>query len=165
MTTVSAAIRPFRAEDAPAVVRIVSTVFAEYGAIFDIEGYDSDLAAIGQRYATPRAAFFVLDDGGSVVGCVAATDDGDAGVELHRLYLDPRVRGRGHGRRLVRHIVDWARARRAPRVFLWSDVRFVHAHALYESEGFARAGGRICEDIEKSREHRFELSLDDRPLA
>ena len=33
------------------------------------------------------------------------------------------------------------------------------SHALYESEGFTLAGGRICEDIEKSREHGFALAL------
>lgn len=141
------------------MVRIVACVFAEYRMIFDLAGYDRDLARLEAAYAPPRGAFWVLEEGGQVAGCVGATDEGEAGVELHRLYLDPRFRGRGHGRRLVRHVVEWARARGRERVYLWSDVRFAHAHALYRAEGFLPAGERTCADLEKSREYGFDLGL------
>jgi len=138
-------------------VRIIREVFDEYGFIFDLEGYDSDLADLAGRYPPPHA-FWTLEEAGRVIGCVGARVEGDA-VELHRLYLDPRARGRGMGKRLVHHVVAWARARGARRVFLWSDKRLEHAHAMYEREGFARFGDRICQDPQNSPEWGYELEL------
>lgn len=150
-------LRPFRAADAPEIVRIIREVFDEYGFIFDLDGYDSDLAEIERRYAPPHA-FWTLDDGGKVIGCVGASVEKDE-VELHRLYIDPRARGRGIGAKLARHVVDWSRARGARRVFLWSDKRLLHAHAMYEREGFVKFGDRICQDPQNSPEWGYHLDL------
>ena len=151
-------IRPFRPGDADEVRRIVREVFDEYGFVFEPSGYDRDLTMIDARYAPP-GAFWTLDEDGRVAGCVGASDEGEGTVELHRLYIDPAVRGQGYGRRLARHVVAWARERGARRVVLWSDVRLGHAHALYEAEGFVRRGTRVCEDVQRSREYEFELDL------
>jgi putative acetyltransferase len=152
-------IRPFAQEDQDPVVRIIRTVFQEYGFVFDLYGYDSDLLAIHERYTQRGGAFFVLEEEGRVIGCIGVTDEGSQGAEVHRLYLDPSVRGRSHGRRLLHHAIDWARSREKARVFLWSDVRLEHAHALYRREGFRQADERVCEDLEKSREYGFEKDL------
>jgi N-acetylglutamate synthase-like GNAT family acetyltransferase len=150
-------LRPFRREDAPEIVRIIREVFDEYGFIFDLEGYDSDLVDIAARYPLPHA-FWTLEDAGRVIGCVGASVERDD-VELHRLYIDRRARGRGIGKRLVQHVVAFARARGARRVFLWSDKRLLHAHEMYEREGFVKFGDRICQDPQNSPEWGYDLEL------
>ena len=62
----------------------------------------ADLAR-GERY-------FVLDEGGAPVGCVAYERPQPDLAYLNRLSVLPEYRRRGVGERLVRHIVDLARA-------------------------------------------------------
>ena len=82
-------------------------------------------------------------------------DDGSA--ELHRLYLDTRLRGRGTGRALVEAALDWCRAQKIPRMILWSDTRFDQAHRLYDRMGFRRTGERVLPgDLNQTREYGFE---------
>lgn len=67
-----------------------------------------------------------------------------AADEAHVLNLctAPHVRGRGHGRRLLRALVQQARMRGAQRLFLEVRPSNPHAMALYEAEGFNEIGRR-----------------------
>ena len=62
----------------------------------------ADLAR-GERY-------FILEEGGAPVACVAYESPGPGLAYLNRLSVLPAYRRRGVGARLVRHIVDLARA-------------------------------------------------------
>jgi GNAT superfamily N-acetyltransferase len=82
--------------------------------------------------------------------------DGDT-AELHRLYLDARLRGRGTGRALVEATLDWCRAEKITRLILWSDTRFEQAHRLYTRMGFRQAGARgLPDDLNQTSEYGFE---------
>ncbi|HEX6969198.1 MAG TPA: GNAT family N-acetyltransferase [Micromonosporaceae bacterium] len=80
---------------------------------------------------------------GTVVGFVvlAGLRDGGGSVELRRIVVSHRHRGRGTGRRLFRAAVARAYARHGARE-VWLDVKpdNARAQALYESEGFRRCG-------------------------
>jgi GNAT superfamily N-acetyltransferase len=157
---VSAKLRPFRPEDTAEIQRIIREVFEGYGVTFDLPGFDNDLTKIAEKYRGPDHAFFTLVEGKKVVGCIGGTDQGEEGIEIHRLYIDVKVRGKGYGKLLLEHLLAWARSRGKKRMFLWSDVRFAHAHALYEKHGFRRSlGERVCDDIDKSHEYGFERAL------
>ena len=67
-----------------------------------------------------------------------------AAGEAHILNLCTRVeaQGRGHGRRLLRHVMAKARARGAHRIFLEVRPSNAHAIALYHGEGFNEIGRR-----------------------
>ena len=56
------------------------------------------------------------------------------------VWVDPRARGRGAGRRLVEAVVDAARARRLRRLELGVTDRAAAAEALYVQLGFRRTG-------------------------
>jgi hypothetical protein len=60
---------------------------------------------------------------------------------------------------LVEHAFAWARAHGHRRARLWSDVKFTRAHVMYERLGFVRTGIRDCEDLDRSREHGYEMPL------
>lgn len=149
-------IVPATRADASGVIDLIERVFLEYGWIWDPAVEVPDLLR-WTPYEPPDGAFFVIRDGGRVVGSVGVDRAGDDTAELHRLYLDPAWRGRGLGEALVSTIVGWCRERGVARLVLWSDTRFVHAHRLYLRMGFRRTGERVLpEDVNQTREYRFE---------
>ena len=161
-------VRPFEERDTPRLVEILGRVFSEYGMRFDPAGYDRDVYEVARRYEAPLGVFLSVEDGGEVVGFGGADVQGIETTEIHRLYLDPRARGRGLGKLLVASLEAWARPR-ARVMTLWSDVRFFHAHELYARLGYRLVGQRTLGDPDRSSELGFRRRLadepDDRPLV
>ena len=145
---------PFRDEYANGVIRVVKAVFDEYGFTWETDGYCRDLYDPRRYYITPGGMFWVLLDGGDVVGCVAVKlQVGQS--ELHRMYLLQSHRGRGLGRRLLETCLAYAREHHSASMRAWSDVKLPDAHRLYLKHGFVRDGERICDDPDQSREYGF----------
>ena len=152
-------IVPATRGDAPGVIDLIGRVFVEYGWIWDPATEVPDLLR-WTPYEPPHGAFFVVREDRRVVGSVGVDRIEDAVAELHRLYLDTALRGRGWGDALVETILGWCRDNGIARLVLWSDTRFVHAHRLYLRHGFRRTGEReLPEDINQSREYRFEREV------
>jgi GNAT superfamily N-acetyltransferase len=148
------------AADAPAVIGLIGRVFEEYAFVFDPVIELPDLLAFDRHYTSPGAAFFVARLGGAVVGSVAVERLDGRTAELHRLYLEAHLRGRGLGRSLVEVVLDWCRGAGIPHLVLWSDTRFDRAHALYERMGFVRTGERtLAGDVNNTREFRYEREV------
>ncbi len=164
----SPTVRPFEERDTPRLVEILGRVFSEYGMRFDPAGYDRDVYEVARRYEAPLGVFLSVEDGGEVAGFGGADVQGIETTEIHRVYLDPRARGRGLGKLLVASLEEWARPR-ARVMTLWSDVRFFHAHELYARLGYRLVGQRTLGDPDRSSELGFRRRLadepDDRPLA
>jgi RimJ/RimL family protein N-acetyltransferase len=152
---------PATAADVPAVMLLIGRVFAEYGLLLMPQFEVPDLLRFDTHYTPPRGAFWVVrDETTRVVGSVGVDRVDERTAELHRLYVDATLRGRGIGQRLVETVLEWARAQGLARVVLWSDTRFETSHRLYRRLGFAQLGERTVEgDVNESREYRFELDL------
>lgn len=145
--------------DAPGVIELIGRVFVEYGWIWDPAAEVPDLLR-WTPYEPPNGAFFVVREEGRVVGSVGVHRFGDDVAELHRLYLDAAVRGRGLGDALVQTVLAWCRDNGVSRLLLWSDTRFVHAHRLYLRHGFRRTGEReLPQDVNQTREYHFERAV------
>jgi GNAT superfamily N-acetyltransferase len=153
-------IEPASVADVDAVIRLIGRVFDEYGFVFDPVAELPDLLAFERHYAAPRGAFFVARLDGRVVGSVGVERLPDAAAELHRLYLDADLRGRGLGRALLETVLDWCRAAAVEHLSLWSDTRFDRAHALYERMRFRQTGEReLAGDVNNTREFRYEREV------
>ena len=150
-------VRPAGPADALGVVELIGRVYLEYGFVYVPEVEVPDLFRFEQHYAAPRGAFYVVREGGVIVGSVGVERLDGGSAELHRLYLDARLRGRGTGRALVETVLEWCRAQNVGRLILWSDTRFDQAHRLYERMGFRRTGERtLPDDLNQTREYGFE---------
>ena len=150
-------VRPAGSADAPGVVELIGRVYVEYGFVYVPEVEVPDLFQFDRHYAPPHGAFYVVREGDVIVGSVGVERLDDGSAELHRLYLDTRLRGRGTGRALVEAALDWCRAQKIPRMILWSDTRFDQAHRLYDRMGFRRTGERVLPgDLNQTREYGFE---------
>lgn len=157
MTPDAPTITPATAADVPAVVALIGRVYAEYGFIWDPRVEVPDLFDFDAHYAPPRGAFFVARGSEGIVGSVGVERLDEGRAELHRLYLDAHLRGRGTGRALAETIFAWCRDRGVTSLVLWSDTRFDLAHRLYARMGFTRTAERaIPGDLNDTREYRFE---------
>jgi GNAT superfamily N-acetyltransferase len=67
---------------------------------------------------------------------VHALVEADTFAEVGGLVVDKRERGGGIGKRLMKHIETWARARGAKAVSLRSNVIRKGAHAFYQKLGY-----------------------------
>ncbi len=146
--------------DVPDVIALLARIWEEYGFIWEPETEFPDLFRFDEHYAPPHGAFWVVRDAGQLVGSIGVERVDATTAEIHRLYLDAHLRGRGLGRALVEEVLAWCREEAIIRLALWSDTRFEHSHRLYERMGFTRLGVRtVPGDINASREYRFELDV------
>jgi len=127
---------PFEAPHADGFRSLVADTLREFDFEPDPE-LDADLDDPGTTYV----ALWVALDGDAVVGSVALRDLGGGAVQLKRMYLRPRMRGRGLGRELLGVALDWARTHGVRRVCLDTSERMVAAQRLYEAHGFVRVPG------------------------
>jgi amino-acid N-acetyltransferase len=80
-----------------------------------------------------------------VVSCVALESYGPDLAEIRSLAVDPELRGRGMGARMLEFALDEARRRDIPRVFA-----VTHAPEFFLRQGFAAADRRsLTEKIER----------------
>jgi len=144
----------------PDVIALLARIWEEYGFIWEPETEFPDLFRFDEHYAPPHGAFWVVRDAGQLVGSIGVERVDATTAEIHRLYLDAHLRGRGLGRALVEEVLAWCREEAITRLVLWSDTRFEHSHRLYERMGFTRLGVRtVPGDINASREYRFERDV------
>jgi GNAT superfamily N-acetyltransferase len=153
-------IEPARASDAPAVIALIGRVFAEYNFVWTPATEVPDLFDLERHYREKAGAFWVARLDGQVVGSVGVERLPDGRAELHRLYLDSTLRGRGVGRALVEAVLGWCRAAGVKQLTLWSDTRFDRAHRLYEGMGFTKTGERdLPDDPNDTREFGYERAV------
>jgi len=135
-------IRPIEARDDATVAAIIRRVMPEFGA--DGPGFaihDAEVDSMSTAYARPRAAYFVIELDGRVLGGagVAPLDGGEADVcELRKMYFLPSLRGLGAGRAAIARCLDAGRAFGFRRCYLETLTGMDAAQKLYVANGFRR---------------------------
>jgi DNA-binding MarR family transcriptional regulator/GNAT superfamily N-acetyltransferase len=81
---------------------------------------------------------WIAEIDGERVGCVfvVQNEDDSTAAQLRCLLVDPKGRGLGVGRRLVRECIAFATAAGYKKMVLWTNDVLVAARRLYEAEGF-----------------------------
>ncbi len=120
----------------------VRTLFTEYAGIvgFDLgfQDFDRELRELPGEYAPPPGCLLLAVGEGGAEGCVALRRLDGQTSEMKRLYVRPRARGSGLGRRLALAIIAEARRIGYARVRLDTVPSMKEAILLYESLGFRR---------------------------
>lgn len=91
---------------------------------------------------------FVLKVNGEVAGMAnglvtVSTAEGAAAMILEDVIVGAPWRGRGLGRRLIEHVIDWARQAGMARVTLLTDADNYRAQATYGRLGFSLSAMRV----------------------
>lgn len=83
-------------------------------------------------------AFFVIRCDGELAGCGGVQLFGTEYGELKRMYVRPRFRGTGLGKRMIEHLASWSRERGITVLRLETGIHQREAIGLYERSGFTR---------------------------
>jgi putative acetyltransferase len=135
-------IRPIEAHDDAAVAAVIRAVMPEFGAVGD--GFainDPEVDWMHRAYAIERAAYFVVEDAGRLMGGggIAPLLGGDPDTcELRKMYFLPALRGRGAGAALMARCLDTARGFGFRRCYLETLRGMDAAMKLYQRSGFQR---------------------------
>lgn len=128
---------PADSADARALIGELDELLAPLYDASDRHGYSVE------KLKRQGVHFFVVRCDGEPAGCggvqICAPAANDVGYgELKRMYVRPRFRGQGLGRRLVDHLTGVVRAHGLDVVRLETGIHQTDAIALYERCGFAR---------------------------
>ncbi len=133
-------IRPIRPADDPALAAIIREVMSSFGVLGPGSSInDAEVDAMCANYAQPRAAYFVVEDGGRVLGGGGIGPLAGAGAdvcELRKMYFLPELRGRGFGAHVLSHCLAAARERGYRRCYLETRAGMEAAQKLYLRSGF-----------------------------
>jgi GNAT superfamily N-acetyltransferase len=101
-------------------------------------GFDPSVGAtaLPHEVRPPAGEFFVAYLHGEAVGCGAVKHHADAPAEIKRMWIAPRARGLGLGRRLLERLETCARAGGAHVAHIETSAVLVEALSLYRSTGW-----------------------------
>lgn len=151
-------IRPVRASDIPDIIVLLGRIYASYGGVMDLAGIDAGVLRLDTSHRATGGELWVAELSGAARATCGVSLAGDVGW-LKTVYVDPRLRRKGLATRLVAEAVRFAAGAGARHVRLWSDTRFVEAHAFYRKLGFRAFGERDLADLNNTREYGFEIDL------
>ena len=106
------------------------------GLDLSFQNFERELANLESEYATPSGAFVLAVENDQFVGCAGLRRFAEGAGEIKRLYLVPKARGRGIGRKLAEAIVNAAREIGYERLLLDTLPSMIAAQTLYLSLGF-----------------------------
>jgi putative acetyltransferase len=138
-------IRRIRAEDDAQMAAVIRTVMPEFGGSqegrpgFAIN--DPEVDWMSKAYGGPRAAYYVVEEGGRVLGGggIAPLEGGDGKTcELRKMYFLPEVRGKGAGKKLLGLCLTTAKELGYTTCYLETLTGMDTAQALYDRFGFKR---------------------------
>lgn len=134
---VTITIRPANAADGQPVRRLVFDILNEYRVPADPDDSDQDVMSFGEDL-NPRTLYFVAESQGVILGCVIVTPTDRESGKLSKLFVDPRYRRRGIGRKLMDQAVRTAAGHGYVRLVIHTRARYREAISFYESSGWQR---------------------------
>lgn len=135
-------IRNIKQSDNPFVARLIREIMTEFNAVG--EGYSINDPEVDDMYAAykdNRAAFWVIEQNGEILGCGGIGPLQGAGAdicELRKMYFQPNIRGIGLGKKMVLLCLDTAKNLGYKKCYLETLDRMWQANLLYQKMGFKK---------------------------
>lgn len=133
-------IREITPEDNPQVAQVIRKVFEDMGVPKVGTAYaDKALDDMYSNYNVPKAAYFVIEFDGRIIGCagVAQLDNYDGNVcELQKMYFLEEARGKGLGAKMINACLNKAKEFGFEECYLETMPYMEAAQKLYKKNGF-----------------------------
>ncbi len=140
-------IREIKTEDDAQVAAVIRAVLVEMGAPKVGTAYaDEALDVMTATYAQNDRAYFVVDDGGKIIGGagVAPLENfEDAICELQKMYFLPEARGKGLGAKMMAICLEKAKSLGYDKCYLETLPYMTDATKLYATSGFQNLDGPL----------------------
>lgn len=140
-----AIIRPIQVSDNIEVAAIIRQVMTEFGAVgcgYSIN--DPEVDDMFSAYDSERAAFYVVEKNGVILGCggyAQLTGADEKTCELRKMYYLPEARGSGLGSQMMKLCLQEARNDGYARCYLETVDAMSAAQKAYEKHGFEYLDG------------------------
>ena len=136
----NATIREIKPEDNEQVAKVIRKVFEDMGVPKVGTAYaDKALDDMHTTYNLPRAAYFVVEHEGKIIGCagVAQLQNHDGNVcELQKMYFLEEARGKGIGAKMISICLEKAKEFGFEQCYLETMPYMEAAQKLYKKNGF-----------------------------
>lgn len=133
-------IREITPEDNAQVAQVVRKVLEDMGVPKVGTAYaDKALDDMFAEYDLPRAAYFVVEHQGKIIGCagIAQLQNHDGNVcELQKMYFLEEARGRGIGSQMIQVCLEKAKEFGFEECYLETMPYMEAAQKLYQKNGF-----------------------------
>ena len=156
-------IRPFHEADMDFVIsRQLALYASEYGFTSDtwktyLTGGVQDFI---RQFDGQRDCMYILENNAVPCGCIAIRYAGAGTAQLRFYFLEPEMRGKGSGRRLIDLAIRFCKEKKYRDIFLWTFNTLDAARHLYTDRGFRITDTRVNNDWgEPVLEERWELKL------
>jgi DNA-binding MarR family transcriptional regulator/GNAT superfamily N-acetyltransferase len=146
-------LRPPQPGDLGWVVYRHGVLYAqEYGYDEQFEALVAEIVAhFVHRSDAKRERCWIAEQEGEIVGSVFLVRQSRRVAKLRLLFVEPKVRGLGIGRRLVNECVRFARQAGYRKITLWTQSELRAARRLYQTGGFSL--------VKKERHYSFGHDL------
>jgi len=135
MTEIS--IRSASNDDCGNVQKLVFSILQEYGLTPDLAETDKDIADIEAHYIERGGLFELLENAdGELLGTVGLYPMDAETVELRKMYLSPKLRGKGIGKQTLERMIGSAKELGFKKIYLETASVLKEAVGLYEKFGF-----------------------------
>ena len=131
----------------------IGTLFSEYTQVLlvgepsfagylSLQNYDEEVRHLEQKYGMPGGRLYLALWNGEPAGCIGLRRMDEENCEMKRLYVRPQYRDKHIGGKLVRQVIDDARAIGYSHMlldtfsFLDSAIRMYRALGFYEIERY-----------------------------
>jgi putative acetyltransferase len=127
-------VRPFETGDETAFRELNEAWIAD---IFVVEDKDWEVLndPVGQILRPGGALLMAVEDG-VAIGTCALLPMKDGAFEVAKMTVAEKCRGLGIGKKLLAHVIEYARAMGASRLYLETNNKLANAIHVYESLGF-----------------------------
>lgn len=133
-------IRSIRKEDNEQVAALIRKVLLDLGAPKVGTAYaDVTLDHMFENYDKPRAAYFVVEENETILGCagIAQLDNSEDNIcELQKMYFLEEARGRGIGSEMLQKCLENAKEFNFKEIYLETMPYMKAAQKLYVRMGF-----------------------------
>lgn len=133
-------IRKIQKEDNAAIAGVIRSVLIELKVPKIGTAYaDPQLDYLFETYAISRAAYFVIENKGEIIGGAGISqleNEDEAVCELQKMYFLPEARGLGLGSQLIEVCLSTAKTNNYQKCYLETMPYMAQAQKLYLKVGF-----------------------------